>query len=72
MVKSKRIIQAENLLNVNSTALTEVGQLSYAVRKHGSIENQLHGSLDVLFLEEDARAEKDVSPLNLKVLRKDA
>ena len=40
------------------------------IRGHWSIENQLHWMLDVVFREDDARAKKDNSPLNLNVLRK--
>lgn len=40
------------------------------IRGHWSVENQLHWMLDVVFREDDARARKDNSPLNLNVLRK--
>ena len=40
------------------------------IRGHWSIENQLHWMPDVVFREDDARARKDNSPLNLNVLRK--
>jgi predicted transposase YbfD/YdcC len=40
------------------------------IRGHWSIENQLHWILDLVFREDDARAKKDYSPLNLNVLRK--
>ena len=49
---------------------TVIEQFAYAVRKHWSIENQLHWRLDVIFREDAARARKDLSPLNLNVLRK--
>ena len=45
---------------------------SYAVRKHWSIENQLHWCLDVIFDENSSKARKDMYPLNLNVLRKTA
>jgi len=54
------------------TSLTDVDDFAYAVRKHWSIENQLHWCLDVVFREDSARARKDNSPLNLNVLRKTA
>ncbi|MDE6707065.1 MAG: ISAs1 family transposase [Oscillospiraceae bacterium] len=41
-----------------------------SVRKHWSIENQLHWCLDVIFREDASRAKKDNSPLNMNVLRK--
>lgn len=40
------------------------------IRGHWSVENQLHWMLDVVFREDDARAKKGKSPLNLNVLRK--
>ena len=49
------------------TSAEDFGQI---VRGHWSIENQLHWMLDVAFREDDARARKDNSPLNLNVLRK--
>ena len=52
------------------TSLTSLEQFAYAVRKHWSIENELHWCLDVIFDEDDSRARKDNSPLNLNVLRK--
>lgn len=54
------------------TSLTDVQEFADAVRKHWSIENQLHWNLDVIFREDVARARKDNSPLNMNVLRKTA
>ena len=54
------------------TSLTEIDRFAYAVRKHWSIENQLHWCLDVIFDEDSSKARKDMSPLNLNVLRKTA
>ena len=54
------------------TSLTDIEDFAYAVRKHWSIENQLHWSLDVIFREDASRARKDNSPLNMNVLRKTA
>ena len=54
------------------TSLNDVNRFADAVRKHWSIENQLHWQLDVTFGEDDSRARKDTSPLNLNVLRKTA
>jgi predicted transposase YbfD/YdcC len=54
------------------TSLTDVNDFAYAVRKHWSIENQLHWCLDVVFREDSAKARKDNSPLNMNVLRKTA
>lgn len=52
------------------TSLTSADEFAFAVRKHWSIENQLHWNLDVIFREDASRARKDNSPLNLNVLRK--
>jgi predicted transposase YbfD/YdcC len=52
------------------TSLTDINGSAYAVRKHGSIENQLHWRLDVIFRKDAAKARKDNSPLNMNVLRK--
>lgn len=54
------------------TSLTDVNQFAHAVRKHWSIESQLHWQLDVTFREDTSRARKDNSPLNLNILRKQA
>lgn len=54
------------------TSLTDVTKFADAVRKHWSIENQLHWNLDVIYHEDAARAKKDNSPLNMNVLRKTA
>jgi predicted transposase YbfD/YdcC len=54
------------------TSLTDVNKFADSVRKHWSIENQLHWMLDVVFHEDASRARKDNSPLNMNVLRKAA
>lgn len=54
------------------TSLTNLETFADSVRKHWSIENQLHWCLDVVFREDASRARKDNSPLNLNVLRKTA
>lgn len=54
------------------TSLKEIERFSYAVRHHWAIENQLHWALDVIFDEDGSKARKDMSPLNLNVLRKTA
>ena len=54
------------------TSVTDVERFAYAVRKHWAIENQLHWCLDVIFDEDVSRARKDMSQLNLNVLRKTA
>ena len=54
------------------TSLTDIDEFADSVRKHWSIENQLHWCLDVIFREDASRARKDNSPLNMNVLRKTA
>jgi predicted transposase YbfD/YdcC len=54
------------------TSLTDLTDFAYAIRKHWSIENQLHWSLDVIYREDASKARKDNSPLNMNVLRKTA
>ena len=52
------------------TTITDVERFAYVVRKHWSIENQLHWCLDVIFHEDASRAKKGNSPRNLNVMRK--
>jgi predicted transposase YbfD/YdcC len=52
------------------TSLVDVNRFADAVRKHWSIENQLHWPLDMTFGEDGSRTKKDNTPLNLNVLRK--
>ena len=54
------------------TSLADIDAFAHAVRKHWSIESQLHWQLDVTFREDSSRARKDNSPLNLNILRKEA
>ena len=54
------------------TSLTSLDDFACAVRRHWSVESQLHWCLDVVFREDASRARKDNSPLNLNVLRKTA
>lgn len=54
------------------TSLTDLDDFVDSVRKHWSIENQLHWCLEVIFREDASRAKKDNSPFNLNVLRKTA
>ena len=52
------------------TSLTSTEAFADAVRKHWSIENQLHWQLDVTFREDASRMKKDNSPLNINIIRK--
>ena len=69
-VEKKGVKSSETRYFISS--LTDIKDFAYATRKHWSIENQLHWCLDVVFREDDARARKDNSPLNMNVLRKTA
>jgi len=60
-------ISARHYISSFNTCAEGFGDL---IRGHWSIENQLHWVLDVIFHEDDAKARKDNSPLNLNVLRK--
>lgn len=45
-------------------------RLALLTRAHWAIENHLHGTLDVVFCEDDARTCKDYGPENLAALRR--
>ena len=72
MVRSK-VVEGENESEFTRyfiTSLTNIKEFAHAVRKHWSIENQLHWCLDVIFREDASHARKDNSPLNMNILRK--
>ena len=69
-VRKGETVQIQTRYYISS--ITDTERFAYAVRKHWSIENQLHWCLDVIFHEDDSRAKKHNSPLNLNVLRKTA
>ena len=62
-----KTVSVHHYISSLNTTAENFGQI---IRGHWSIENQLHWMLDVAFREDDARARKDNSPLNLNVLRK--
>ena len=74
MVKSTVTIKDETreFTRYFISSLTDIDEFTHSVRKHWSIENQLHWCLDVIFREDASSARKDNSPLNLNVLRKTA
>ena len=74
MVKSYVIENGEKRADTRYfiSSLTDIQDFAYSVRKHWSIENQLHWCLDVIFREDASRARKDNSPLNMNILRKTA
>ena len=72
MVRSKVIVgeHESEFTRYFISSLTDINEFAYAVRKHWSIENQLHWCLDVIFREDSSRARKNNSPLNMNILRK--
>jgi len=63
-------IQSVSVRYYISSFDTNAASFCDIIRSHWSIENQLHWMLDVVFREDNARARKDNSPLNLNILRK--
>lgn len=45
-------------------------KVAHAIGSHGSVENNLHWSLDVAFNEDACRVRKDEGPANLACLRR--
>lgn len=45
-------------------------KINNAVRKHWSVENNLHWTLDVIFKEDQSLKKKDASPVNFNIVRK--
>lgn len=73
MVCRSRVVagqQQDEIVYYLSSLPPKVKQFSKAVRSHWGIENRLHWSLDVTFAEDDSRARKGHSPLNLGMLRR--
>ena len=66
-VNGEKAVCVRHYISSFDTSAEDFGQI---IRGHWSVENQLHWMLDVAFREDDARARKDNSPLNLNVLRK--
>jgi predicted transposase YbfD/YdcC len=66
-INGEKAVSVRHYISSFDTSAEDFGQI---IRGHWSVENQLHWMLDVSFREDDARARKDNSPLNLNVLRK--
>ena len=54
------------------TSLTDIDEFSNSVRKHWSIENQLHWCLYVIWREDKAKAGKGNAAVNINILEKHA
>ena len=66
-INGVKTISERHYISSFDTTAEEFGRI---IRGHWAVENQLHWMLDVVFREDQAKARKDNSPLNLNVLRK--
>ncbi|HYQ90541.1 MAG TPA: ISAs1 family transposase, partial [Candidatus Competibacteraceae bacterium] len=62
-------VEAESRYFLSSSA-GDPPRLAQAIRRHGSIENRLHGVLDVTFREDDSRLRHPTAVRNFALLRK--
>ena len=72
MVHCTRILNGKETKHVRffiSSLPSQAERILHAVRKHWSIENDLHWVLDVALNEDHSRVRKDQAPENLAVLR---
>jgi predicted transposase YbfD/YdcC len=72
MCEASRTIKDKTSLEVHyfiSSLTSDAKVFAYAVRNHWSIENSLHGVLDIAFREDESRIRKDNAPQNFAVLR---
>jgi predicted transposase YbfD/YdcC len=73
MVESRRTVNevtsTEVRYFISSLPGTDAEKFAGAVRKHWSVENNLHWVLDVAFAEDQSRVRKDNAPENMAMLR---
>ena len=72
MVEAERYIDGKTSIETRyfiTSTETDAKIFSNAVRKHWSVENQLHWVLDVTFREDDSRVRRDNASENLGVFR---
>lgn len=72
MVESERCIEGKTTSEIRyfiSSLTPDAKAFANAVRKHWSIENQLHWVLDVSFREDDSRVRRDNAPENFGIFR---
>lgn len=74
-VQSERTIKSTDKTTYNtkyyiSSLDFSAERFNEAIRKHWSIENNLHWSLDVIFKEDGSLKKKDNSPVNFNIVRK--
>lgn len=67
-VKKDGTVHLERRYYLSSLSL-DAKELAKVIRKHWTIENQLHWVLDVQFNEDSSRIRKDNAPANLAVIR---
>ena len=63
------VVQKETRYYISSLLCQNVRLIAHSVRRHGSIENEVHWILDVAFREDDNRAHTAFSAENLALIR---
>lgn len=74
MVQSSRWVDQQETFSkrfyISSLSGLDAAAMSRYIRRHWSIENELHWHLDVTFGEDSCRVRKDAAPRNLSTIRK--